>query len=544
MDQTTYYAYIKHAILAAATAGLALSACVAEGPEHVDERVDERVDSEDTLGTVTQALGIEEDCPAGTSYDFVYGSRKLLFCSHKNIFQTNSNVKRAIVVIRGSSWSGSGYDYYYEKTLAEAEAAGLDLDEIDIIAPRLLRNATCQDPNPNDANPGKQCMVTNDQSYGVACNVDADCQPQGYYRWSGNYVGGGMDATQLGVSVYQALDALLFQVAARRPNLEIIVIAGQSQGGQLVSRYALSSALSSTPNIKLRYWEANAGSLPWLDATRPDPIAAAQCNGFNNWIWGLANLYQYHLNRGLTAADLIANALEREIFWTVGEKDTDPSKPEEFCALSQGLHRNARWANYRQKLYNICVAQQRPNCNALRDEQFLEVPGAGHGMIDSWKSAIGHKILFDADTVHPVCSENAVTYEVFDGLGADMVGCAGEVSFANRDSLCAPGYTACSAYQWVTFRAGARPRNNYWTSDSLKYGGSGDASCWVDETSGTACPSQSPMRVCSKDASGTDPLGNTCNWDHCGYDGSTSNEYFGGCVGNNTAGTLCCPVPQ
>jgi hypothetical protein len=46
------------------------------------------------------------------------------------------------------------------------------------------------------------------------------------------------------------------------------------------------------------------------------------------------------------------------------------------------------------------------------------------------------------------------------------------------------------------------------------------------------------MRVCT--ASGTDAEGNVCNWENCGYGSTSPNQYFGGCEGNTTAGTLCC----
>src|SRR5690606_19083514 len=134
-------------------------------------------------------------------------------------------------------------------------------------------------------------------------------------------------------------------------------------------------------------------------------------SGISNWPWGPDNLYQYHATYGLDANDLIDNLLERDIFWTVGEKDTDPSASTDYCSRSQGEHRNERWENYRAHLYQLCLDRQLPHCASLRDEQFLEIPGAKHGMKDSWKTAIGHKILFD--TVHGNCSEEAVDFEVF-----------------------------------------------------------------------------------------------------------------------------------
>jgi len=40
-------------------------------------------------------------------------------------------------------------------------------------------------------------------------------------------------------------------------------------------------------------------------------------------------------------------------------------------------------------------------------------------------------------------------------------------------------------------------------------------------------------------SSGKDAEGNHCNWTNCGLNANSPNEYFGGCVGNATAGTLC-----
>jgi hypothetical protein len=52
------------------------------------------------------------------------------------------------------------------------------------------------------------------------------------------------------------------------------------------------------------------------------------------------------------------------------------------------------------------------------------------------------------------------------------------------------------------------------------------------------------MTVCPYAENGatvTDPEGNTCNWSGCSFGSSyVSNDYFGGCAGNTTGGTLCC----
>jgi hypothetical protein len=90
----------------------------------------------------------------------------------------------------------------------------------------------------------------------------------------------------------------------------------------------------------------------------------------------------------------------------------------------------------------------------------------------------------------------------------------------------------------VDRRAGGVPDYNYWTNEDLRYNGNA-ASCWVSVGGGTSCGASQPMRVCT--AAGNDALGNRCNWWSCGWNAAPPpNEYFGGCVGNLTAGTLCC----
>jgi hypothetical protein len=120
-----------------------------------------------------------------------------------------------------------------------------------------------------------------------------------------------------------------------------------------------------------------------------------------------------------------------------------------------------------------------------------------------------------------------------------MVGCPGTVTFDNKASLCPAGYRPASAQEWITFSAGAAPSHDYWTRDNLHYSG-GPSACSVSFTGGNDCGDSTPMRVCTT-APGTDPEGNVCNWTDCGFGATNPDEYFGGCAGNTTAGTLCVP---
>jgi hypothetical protein len=131
------------------------------------------------------------------------------------------------------------------------------------------------------------------------------------------------------------------------------------------------------------------------------------------------------------------------------------------------------------------------------------------------------------------CAGNKTPDDVF---APGMVGCGGAVAWAQRASLCAPGYSPCTAAEWDTFRAGASASADYWTDDNLQYLGTGTGNCEAVLSGGNSCGT-SPMRVCKP--GGNDSYGNHCNWTACGYNVYT-NESLGGCLGNTTAGTLCC----
>jgi hypothetical protein len=144
---------------------------------------------------------------------------------------------------------------------------------------------------------------------------------------------------------------------------------------------------------------------------------------------------------------------------------------------------------------------------------------------------------------HNVCYPGCADGTAEQGFSSGMVGCAGSVTWANRNTLCAPGYDACTATEWNVYFDGKAPTHHYWTSTDLHYNGGGINNCFVSTTVGSTCPGN-PMRVCKPGtgtSASTDPEGNDCNWWNCGYGATTPNHFYGGCAGNTTAGTLCCP---
>ncbi len=131
----------------------------------------------------------------------------------------------------------------------------------------------------------------------------------------------------------------------------------------------------------------------------------------------------------------------------------------------------------------------------------------------------------------------------------NMFGCAGKVAFPERASLCATGYHVCSASEFVANNSFngqhvEAPKYHYWVADQLGYGGT-SGSCWAAKL-GTSCGQDNSMRICAPPVGGGtvsfDQVGNKCNWTGCDLLGSggDSDDYLGGCLGNLTAGTLCC----
>jgi hypothetical protein len=126
------------------------------------------------------------------------------------------------------------------------------------------------------------------------------------------------------------------------------------------------------------------------------------------------------------------------------------------------------------------------------------------------------------------------------GLGPGLHACSGSVAFADRETLCKPSCHVCSVSEFTSRRAPqAVPTDDYWLAESVGRNGGSD-SCTAYGNGAVQCgttPVYTPMRVCTD--TGPDPEGNPCNWTGCGLD-SLSNQHFGGCSGNSTAGTLCC----
>jgi hypothetical protein len=180
----------------------------------------------------------------------------------------------------------------------------------------------------------------------------------------------------------------------------------------------------------------------------------------------------------------------------------------------------------------VCTALNTTGADPEGNQCTWQHCGLGENTPDQFFGGCSGNTTAGAICIVGGCADGSIE-QTFSG---GMVGCAATEPYANRATLCGPGYHLASATEWVALRGGGAPTHNYWTSDALKYNGTGPSSCFVSTSAGNDC-GPTPMRVCS----GTDPEGNTCNWTHCGLNANAPDQFFGGCAGNTTAGGLCVP---
>jgi hypothetical protein len=342
---------------------LSLLAIALFAPACLDQDETDALDEEeDGLATIElRATGSELDAVEVCPNILNDGIGLMRYCRNRNIYTDNASVERAIIVIHGS---GLDAKEYYDKTVAEALAEGVDLGTTDIIAPQFFEG-TAQTAYP---------------STGTWTN---------YYRWNSTWRWGHLSPSHDTRSSFAMVDHIIGQLMDHRPNLEMIVVAGQSAGGQFVDRYAVGTTVDHT-GVEMRFWAANPSTNVWYTSTRP----AATCAGHNDYGYGLDSLNTYM--GGSTAAQIRSRALTRDIFWTVGENDTGTAGLDVSCkADATGANRNERWDNHRTHVADLCAAQGYSGLYCLfHSARHIEIPGCGHGKNCSWESDEGHEILF------------------------------------------------------------------------------------------------------------------------------------------------------
>jgi len=199
------------------------------------------------------------------------------------------------------------------------------------------------------------------------------------------------------ISSYRLFDIIferLLQPSAF-PRLRGIIMWGDSAGGQVVSRYALTTHLASSSLRRIRFFSSNPSSFPYPSPLRynysfsgdtcqrgelvlPDVEA---CPDYNNWIYGLGGTLPPYIEEGLKRGGVM-RLPSVDVTYLQGSEDTcneDGTCGTEPCAsggldrtcsgMLQGPMRLWRGVQYKAALE---AHYGRPV------HTLLELPGVGH----------------------------------------------------------------------------------------------------------------------------------------------------------------------
>ena len=292
--------------------------------------------------------GVERPLLVGSRYVGYYGSHDLNLAS--------TEVKRAVILVHGLHRHAA--DSYATLVTSACVAEGQQFTihptrETILLAPHFLRD---DDDRPSD----------------------------NYHYWENDdhWVGGYHSEVSPTVSSYGVIDAFINHLVGRRsrldlkrryPNLEMIVVAGHSAGGQFTHRYAATNSRDGNlAGIRIRYVVANPSSYLYLDDQRPrfdgsGGFGVPYCAGFscpwiwspgfagapvcpgsyNDWRYGLVDLNDYA--GAIGAATIRDRLVNRNVTVLVGTEDNDPHA--DFLDIScpgklQGPNRYDRGHNF------------------------------------------------------------------------------------------------------------------------------------------------------------------------------------------------------
>ena len=229
--------------------------------------------------------------------------------------------------------------------------------------------------------------------------------------WGGGWPAGSVSSSSdehprpFVISSYAFLDQMVLDILQNihLPNLQKIIFIGHSAGGQLVNRYAAGSKVDiQSPPIQ--YMVANPSSYVYLSSKRwnqdaaytfsePDQATIDTCSEYNEWRYGLDDLYSYMSSTGMQT--LRENYHKRSVVVLIGGEDNDPddsSLATGCAAMLQGSQRLERSYVYARHLED--EFGQNPHAFALLE-------GVGHSSRQVFLSQCGQLFLFDVPSTIP-----------------------------------------------------------------------------------------------------------------------------------------------
>lgn len=224
--------------------------------------------------------------------------------------------------------------------------------------------------------------------------------PQGYPIWKVMGWPSGDDSINTPhVSSFQVFDDLLSLLAdkTRFPALVSIVVAGHSDGGAFIQRYAALNKIHKklkSAGVDLHYVIANSPSYLYFTHERPNghgftPYDVGACPTYNDYRYGMDKRIPYAGDR--TGSQLFMRYANRDITYLLGSEDKDPNHRllDKSCgAEAQGgnrLKRGLAYIRYERHLADNQIKLKR---------RAYEVIGVGHNYEEMFVSKCAASAIF------------------------------------------------------------------------------------------------------------------------------------------------------
>lgn len=294
------------------------------------------------------------------------GGAKIRYCRNRALSSYNTNVTRAVIVIPGS---GSPSREYYENRIIPNAPAGV-LDYTTIVVPQFLEDD------------GSGNTVT--ENLGLSAE---------YLYWSGGWRQCNSAKNQNNLSSCEVLDRIVDALIDNNPNLEHIVVAGHSAGGQLVNRYVAASPAEDDANnrgVTMSYLVSAAGSFAYLSSERPNSTSGCSSD-YNDWKYGLNNRNNYANN--YSQSTMRERLMFRDVYYIVGSEDLDPYTS---CRVkAQGDNHVDGMLEYQKHVFNHCASIYNPwSCYVGIYFRFSVIEGVGHNGNLLLNSDVGHDVMY------------------------------------------------------------------------------------------------------------------------------------------------------
>jgi len=294
------------------------------------------------------------------------------YCSNASVDTANAAVRRVVVVVHGDTRNACDHASYVQDAAGLKGVAGETL----VIAPHFLA-----DVDITTTDPGTLYWTEGGWKAGSVSLMSPYVRP-----WS--------------ISSFEVVDILIARATdpAKFPNVQSVVVAGHSAGGQFANRYAAASPTGTVPSaISYRFVVANPSSYLYLDprryhGTTLGPLSESEvsaCSSYDNYKYGIQAPYTYV--RDHDASLLVPRYGARTISYLLGSDDTDPNDAslDTSCAAEwQGVHRLERGTRYYAYLGVIYGS------GIYARQTMATVAGVGHSAHDVYTSAEGLAALF------------------------------------------------------------------------------------------------------------------------------------------------------